>query len=138
MTEQGEEKHTQQQMASRKHGMYAFERRGPDALEQEQQTYLMELRQLFKTQPGRLEYREQLAASLAMMCELGFQSIRKQAERGGDLWKANVTGRLGTYVNTLVRMLDSWPEDDQDRPKNVIDLLQGTEGRGEAEQGEQA
>lgn len=106
------------------HRMEAFQNRGDAALTAPQREYLNQLREQFKTQPGRMEYREQLAASLAMLCELGFAHLRETAEKGGSIWSTDVIARLGTYVNSLTRLIDNWPKG-EDAPKNIIDVLKG-------------
>jgi len=105
-----------------KHRQNAFENRGLDALTTPQRAYYMEIRDRFHTSPGRLEYREELAACLAMLCELGFSDIRENAEKGADIWQSGVVSRLGTYINALCRLLDNWPKD-AGEPRNVIDVL---------------
>jgi hypothetical protein len=119
----------QQREAGRKnvkHRINAFENRGSDALTTPQRAYLIELRKQFSTQPGRMEYREQLTASLAMLCELGFSHLREEAEKGNSVWNSDVTKRLGTYINSLTRLLDNWPKKDGGS-RNIIDALKGIE-----------
>ncbi|MFZ2096384.1 MAG: hypothetical protein WAV05_07070 [Anaerolineales bacterium] len=109
-----------------KHRQNAFENRGPDALTTPQRAYYLEIREKFRSAPARLEYREELAAALAMLCELGFSDIREKAEKGADIWQSGVVSRLGTYINSLCRLLDNWPKDTGEA-KNVIDLLKPKE-----------
>ncbi len=116
--------HEQKRQAARKHGAYALERRGEIALEPVQLTRLQELKQQFMTEPGRLEYRRDLAAFLAMIVELGGSNIRDIAEGGGNIWTSSPIARLGTYLNSLIRLLDSWPKDE--RPADITTLLSGT------------
>lgn len=61
----------QRQDAPLKHGTYRLERRSESALEPKQLTRLLELREQLSTEPGRLEYRRDLAAFLALIVELG-------------------------------------------------------------------
>jgi hypothetical protein len=108
------------------HRMVAFRNRGEDALTPAQAGYFAIIREQFRSQPGRMEYREQLAASLAMLCELGFSHLREHAEKGVSIWDTDVIKRLGTYINSLTRLLDNWPKEDGG-PKNIIDVLKGGE-----------
>lgn len=108
------------------HGLNAFENRGPASLAPSKAAYLNELRDKFKTEPGRLEYRQELAAALAMICELGFSNLRTEAEKGADIWESGVIRRLGVYINSLQRLLDNWPKEDGG-PKNIIDVLKGSD-----------
>jgi hypothetical protein len=111
-----------------KHRINAFENRGSDALQPYQRAYLIELRNRFETEPGRLEYRKDLAVALAMICDMGFGHLREIAEKGGDIrliWEGGVISRLGTYINTLARLLDNWPKESSG--KNIIDVLKGGE-----------
>ena len=110
--------------AGRKHGIYSFRDRGPDALAQDQKSLYIELRDQFKSEPGRLEFRELFAAHLAMMLELGFSDLKDQAEKGRGIWNSPPVTKMGTYVNALIRLLDSWPKESKDK-KNILDLMQG-------------
>jgi hypothetical protein len=114
----------QKQQASRTHGMYALENRGEAALDPEGRTRLQELRELFESEPGRVEYRKELAAHIALMLELGFSSVRETAERGGNIWKSSPVGRMGTYLNSLIRLIDGWPKD-KGELIDVTELLRG-------------
>lgn len=122
---------TQQKEAGRiggqnrkEHGIYAFERRGSAALDDDQQSVYIELRDQFKSEPGRLEYREHLAGHIAMMLELGFSNIGQLAEKGQPIWESPPVARMGTYLNALIRLIDGWPKDAKDN-KNILDLMQG-------------
>ncbi len=109
-----------------KHGVYSFRDRGQDALTDPQKSRYVELKQLFDSEPGRLEYRGELTAHLAMMVDMAFSDIRKQAEAGRSIWTSAPTARLGTYVNALIRLLDNWPKDKPGHA-NVIEMLRGDE-----------
>jgi hypothetical protein len=106
------------------HRVNAFEARGEAALAPTQKEYLAELREMVRTQPGRLEIREELAAALMLICQLGFSHMRENAEKGQDIWESGVIGRLATYINALRMLLDNWPEDDKGR-QNIIDIMKG-------------
>jgi hypothetical protein len=101
----------QRQQASRKHGEYAFRRRGDDALEPSQISALSELRELVETNPGRLELRKELTARMALICEIGFSYLREQVEDGEDIWAGGIINRLSTYVAETRRLLDSFSDD---------------------------
>ncbi len=106
------------------HGMYSFIQRGEDALPPEKRSRYQELREQFESEPGRLDYRKQLAAFLAQVCEIGFDRLRVDTESGKDIWTTpGPLKMLGVYVNSLTRLLDSWPK--ENGKKNVIDLLKG-------------
>lgn len=105
--------------ASRKHGIHAFENRGTAALDADQRSVYIQLRDQFKSEPGRLEYRERLAAQLSMMLELAFSDNQKLAKQGRSIWTSPPTQRMGTYLNSLIRLLDGWPKD-QNKPTNIL------------------
>jgi len=104
------------------HGIYSFQTRGPDALGPQERSYFLQIRDKFNAEPGRLEYRKDLAAMLATMLELGFADLRYKAERGYPIWTSPPVQRMGTYVNALIRLMDGWPKD-QDQNKNILDLM---------------
>ena len=71
---------------------------------------LDELRVLMDTEPGRRDLRVELGARVALIVELGIAEIGRQMEQqGSDLFDTSVIHKLGTYVNTLSRMLRDWP-----------------------------
>ena len=115
----------QRRKASRKHAAYALERRGESSLEPVQRTRLQELKEQLATDPGRLEYRRELAAFLALIVELGGASIREIADRGGNVWESSPISRLGIYLNSLIRLLDGWPKEDGGRVSaaQVLDAI---------------
>ena len=108
------------QQAARTHGMYALRDRGGEALTTEQAATYRELRAQFESAPGRLAYRQHLAAMLAMMLELGFSHLRKVAEDGRDIWDQGATKRMAVYVNSLQRLMDGFP--DEPEHKHAIEL----------------
>jgi hypothetical protein len=113
-----------QQQANRSHGMYAYQKRGEDALEPIQLSRYQELKTLFDSEPGRVEYRKDLAAHVAMILELGFANLRELAESNQTIWDKPPIRAMGTYLNTFVRLLDGWPKDAGD-PQDITDILRG-------------
>ena len=107
-----------------KHGIYAFRDSGPKALTDAQKSRYIELRDQFKHEPGRIEYRQELAAHLATMLDLGWAEIRSKSEAGRNIWDLPVTGRMAVYMNSLIRLMDSWPKD-QGTNKNILDVMTG-------------
>jgi hypothetical protein len=114
----------QKRHAARTHGLYAFKARGEDALDTVQRSRYAELKELFDSDQGREAYRREFAAHLAMMCELGFSHIRDEAEAGRDIWKSSPAGRMGSYVNALIRLLDNWPKGSDMRSISEVILEQ--------------
>ena len=56
------------------------------------------------------DLRVELGARVALIVELGIAEIGRQMEQqGSDLFDTSVIHKLGTYVNTLSRMLRDWP-----------------------------
>ena len=106
------------------HGLYAFADKGEKALTPARHEYLKELKARLASDQGRKEYRVDLAAAIAMICELGFAQLREDVETGKDIWTGGVIKILGSYSNSLTRMLDNWPADEE-KPKNIIDALRG-------------
>lgn len=113
----------QREQAPVKHGMYVLERHGESALSKTGRSRLQELQELFRSAPGRAEYREQLAAFMALMVEMGKSHIQEQAEGGGDIWTSSPVSRLPTYVNGLIKLMDNWPKDDNSM--DITDILSG-------------
>jgi hypothetical protein len=93
------------------HGMYAFRDSGESTLAPAQRSRYVELKELFESEPGRVEYRKELATHIAMMLELGFSHVRSIAEKGGNIWTAPPIKNMGVYVNALIRLMNSWPKD---------------------------
>ncbi len=104
---QSSETKIQRQGAARKHSIHAFEGRGEKALDPSRIERLTELRQQLAVEPGREEYRLELTARMAMICELGFAHLRQQAEAGDDIWEGGIIRRLATYVGETRRLLES-------------------------------
>ena len=109
------EQQRQAGMKSKRHGIYSFRDKGEEVLEKNNRSRYIELRDQFKSSPGRVEYRQHLAAHIAMMVELGFDELRRVAENGGSIWEAPPTKRMGTYLNSLIRLLDGFPKTSGDR-----------------------
>jgi hypothetical protein len=101
----------QRQQASRSHGIFAFRKRGEDALNPSQVDRLADLRALLQNEPGRTELRCELTARMAMICHLGFVHLERQAEAGNEIWEGGVIHRLATYVSETRRLLDSFDQD---------------------------
>ena len=120
---------SQRQQASRKHAVYAFEHRGPEALDPLQVGRLNELRQMLEDSPGRTELRRELTARMALICELGFAHLRQQTENGEDIWQGGIIRRLGSYVAETRRLLDSF-EDDVPRGTAAEIISQAVDGDG--------
>ena len=106
------------------HGINAFEKRGTVTLDADKRSVYIQLRDQFRSEPGRLEYREQLAAQLAMMLDLAFADMRKLAEQGRSIWTSPPVARMGVYTNALIRLIDGWPKD-QNRQTNILDIMNG-------------
>lgn len=114
--------------AAKKHGMYSFRRRGEEALTVYQQGRYAELKRQFDSEPGRVEYRKELAVHVAMMLEIGFWNLREIVEKGGDIWTSPPIRVMGTYLNSLQRLLDGWPKERV--IQDITDLLAGDEQGG--------
>jgi hypothetical protein len=84
---------------------------------------LIELKEQFMTEPGRVEYRQELAAHIALMLEIGFGNVREVAEAGGSIWTSSPVKGMGCYLNTLVRLLDGWPK--EQALQDITTILQG-------------
>lgn len=120
----------QRQNAGKSHGLYSFRDRGVEALDNDKRSVYIQLREQFKSEPGRLQYREDLAAHIAMMLELGFSTIRAQAEKGYPVWNSPPVARMGTYINAVIRLIDSWPKENKDN-QNILDLMNGEDDEAE-------
>lgn len=120
----------QRQEAAKKHGIHAFENRGEEALDPAKINRLSKLRRLLAEEPGRNEYRLELTARMALICELGFSHLRAKAEAGEDIWESGVIRRLAGYVAETRRLLESC---DDEIPKDssnelIAQMLKGDRG----------
>jgi hypothetical protein len=109
---------------ARKHGMHSVLARGEAGMTVPQKSRYIELKELFESEPGRLEYRKELTALLAEVCEQGFSQLRIDVEASKNIWTApGPLKMLAVYANSLTRLLDSWPK--EGGRTNVIDMLKG-------------
>ncbi len=115
---------TQQQKASITHGIYALQNTGESSLQPAQRSRLQELKEQFNSEPGRTEYRQELAAHIAMMLELGFSEVRRVVENGKSIWDSPPVARMGVYLNSLIRLLDGWPKEGSGAI-DITELLKG-------------
>ncbi|MCI0398228.1 MAG: hypothetical protein L0322_25310 [Chloroflexi bacterium] len=99
----------QRQQAAVKHGIHAFEARGPLALDDGRLSRLAELRQMVRSHPGRMELREELTARTALIVDLAMSELITTHEAGKSIWESPVIKRAGTYLAELRRLLDSFP-----------------------------
>ncbi len=104
---QSEKTQIQRQDAARKHGVHSFKNRGENALDPTKKERLSELRRLLAEEPGRQEYRLELTARMAMICELGFSHLGEQEAAGVEIWEGGIIRRLATYVAETRRLMDS-------------------------------
>lgn len=93
-----------------KHGVFAENLTTIERLQPEKINRLVELRQLVKTEPGRLEIREELTARMALIVDLGFSHLAQQQAEGDDIFATAVLKRLQGYVAETRRLLDSFEE----------------------------
>ena len=107
----------QKSAAGFKHGMYVIERRGEEGLTALGRSRLQELKEQFMSEPGRVEYRQELAAHIALILEVGFSNLRDVADAGQSIWESTPIQRMGIYLNSLIRLLDAWPKD-----KAILDI----------------
>ncbi len=105
------ERHQKAGRVSRKHGMSSFDMRGISALDLKERSRYAELRVQLASSPGRADYKLELLVHLAMLLDLGFSHLRELAEQGKPIWSSSPIKRLGTYVNSTMRLLDSFPRD---------------------------
>jgi hypothetical protein len=109
------------------HGMHTLAQRGEAALNTPgKRSRYAELKELFESEPGRLDYRKELAALLAQICENGFDRLRVDTEAGKDVWTTpGPLKSLAVYVNSLTRLLDSWPKEGHTvTAAHVLDAIQ--------------
>ena len=102
------------QQANRSHGIFAFDARGEAALEPVQRSRYIELREQLADHPGREDYRIELAVHIAMMWELAVDEMRRLTKEEKSIWTSAPVRFAGTYLNTLIRLLDSFPKDGKD------------------------
>lgn len=114
----------QRQQAARTHGIHAFETRGETALTPAKGAYLAELKRKLSTDQGRAEYREDLAAAVGIIIEMGLDQLKQDAEASKNIWKSGVLDKLGLYINVQARLLDKWPKGTE-KPKDITSFLKG-------------
>ncbi len=108
---QSDKSQIQRQQAARSHGIHGFEKRGEDALDPQGVDRLSELRQLLAEEPGRKDYRLELTARMALICELGFAHLQKKAEAGEEIWEGGIIRRLATYVAETRRLIATFNDE---------------------------
>jgi len=104
------------------HGIYNLENRTPEAMTPFDVSTLHELRQLLKTDAGRLDLKIEVIARLAMIARKFFSDAfdTAKAERW---WESGVVGRGATYLAELRRWLDTVPAEQKDY--TLIEVLRG-------------
>ena len=110
--------------AGRKHGIDAMIARGSESLPRKKRSRYAELRELAESNPGREEYRIELLAHLMMLLDLGWSELIKIADDGGNVYTSPVVARMGTFVNTTVRLLDSFPKAERDSVLEDVSRIQ--------------
>lgn len=126
MDEKSPNEMTQHQSAARKHGIYAFRDRGPDALiEPQQVSSLAELRELVRTQPGRDALRQEMTARVALICYMGFSELKNWADDGKPIWESPMIRRAATWMAELRRLLDTFPPEKE--AIDITEILRGSE-----------
>lgn len=96
--------------SSKKHGAYAFEKRGEPALCPSEVASLKELRELVRTYPGRQEVREEITARLVIIARKVFFDMEKQMGNP-KWWESGVVKRGATWISELRRWLLSFPQE---------------------------
>lgn len=112
-------------LSGKTHGLHAVQERGPAALtiEVEQMRY-RELREALRQPAAREEIKLELMARLTTMMRVGFSEMESMAQQGRDPFGAPVVGRLGTYLNLLARLLNSFPQAKPDSLAEEIEKIQ--------------
>ena len=103
------------------HGMRGLEISGPKSLDSAKYDRLSDLRRIVATHPGRQELRQELAARVALLVEIGFHELVKTHEDGKSIWESPVIGRYSTYLAELRRVLETFPADDI--PASASDVI---------------
>ncbi len=106
------------EMNSLKHGIYTAER----------QKELRELKDRLQTEPGRLEYRAELASFLAWIVQDGAVELQRKREAGETIWQDGPLHQLATYINSLTRLLDAWPKEKPSLDVTSIEVREGQDG----------
>lgn len=100
----------QRQQASRRHGVYAFQSRGEDALTEPQKALFGELQEKLQTPEGLAAAKVELAATALFMVELAQAHLRERAKAGEPVFGDPVEGRFSTWVAEARRQLEALPE----------------------------
>ena len=112
--------------ASVKHGLYRF--RDSGKLPAERQSLVKELKARLETAPGRLDYKVDLAAHLAVMIELGFSEMAEVADSGKSPYSSPVVEPVTKIVNSLVRLLQTFPNEDKGlTAKDVLNAIKAAQ-----------
>jgi hypothetical protein len=96
--------------ANAKHGAYAFQARGDDALTPTGRSRHSELRELVQSREGIIELLQQRAADAVMVCEMAISYVAKQTQDGHTLADIPVMRTLPVYQNSAVRALHTLAE----------------------------
>ena len=113
--------------ASITHGTRSLENSGPSRLSPENISRLSELRDMVKSDSGRMDIRRELTARMALICDLGFSHLSQQQQDGANIWDGGIIRRLATYTAETRRLLDSFQElpagfdAERERIKQVLD-----------------
>jgi hypothetical protein len=95
----------QRQEAARKHGAYAFLTNGEQALDENNRSYLAELRDDVKTREGVLELMKENAAKSKLTADMVLSYIAEEVKAGIPLEEVSVLRALPAFFNTAQRAL---------------------------------
>ena len=73
---------------------------------------MQELRELVRTDSGRLEARQELTARMLLICEAGFSHLAQQQQDGVDIWAGGIIRRLASYTAESRRLLETFQDNE--------------------------
>lgn len=130
MTELTKAELQQRQQAARKHGVYAVQARGTDAMTTPQRSRAVELREQLAARDGVVDALRDAAVNTVSIAEIAQSYCIQQHEQGRKLESIPIFRSLPGYWNSAGRalkaLLDAMPKDAQ--AIDVTDLLRGDGG----------
>lgn len=128
MDEKSERELEQRRQAARKHGIYAIQQRGEDAMIPPQRGRFAELREQLSDRDGVITAMIDQAAKMLVMVEAAQSYVANQAKAGKPLEDITLLTRLPAFWNStnraLLAVLGNLPGDDT-RRLDITDLLKG-------------
>lgn len=126
--------YTEGNQAAKRHGIYSFEKDVNRGLQPFEIDSLQELRELARSEQGRMDLKIEVIARLSIIVRKAFTDMGES--QGAGLWSSGVIGRAGTYIAELRRWLEIIPSDKRDDALDAAKLINGYRNAATPEQSE--